>query len=79
MDIHNIHKARDALKGIMKAVSNSEPSKYFSLVEKSGWFEFLNSILSGARKVAISLLNGINVLVHCSDGWDRTAQLLSLA
>ncbi len=21
---------------------------------------------------------GINVLVHCSDGWDRTAQLCSL-
>jgi protein-tyrosine phosphatase len=23
--------------------------------------------------------NGSNVLVHCSDGWDRTAQVTSLA
>ena len=29
--------------------------------------------------LAKTLKNGINSLVHCSDGWDRTAQLCSLA
>lgn len=29
--------------------------------------------------MAIDLINGKNVLVHCSDGWDRTSQLSSLA
>jgi hypothetical protein len=29
--------------------------------------------------MAMDLLNGKNVLVHCSDGWDRTSQLSSLS
>lgn len=37
-------------------------------------------ILDGALKIARVLeLEGSSVLVHCSDGWDRTAQLVSLA
>lgn len=30
-------------------------------------------------EIVQKLMAGINVLVHCSDGWDRTAQLCSLA
>lgn len=37
-------------------------------------------VLSGARRVAELLHeDGASVLVHCSDGWDRTPQLVSLA
>ncbi len=36
-------------------------------------------ILAGAVRVANLLQSGISVLVHCSDGWDRTSQLTSLA
>lgn len=36
-------------------------------------------LLSGANQVAQSLCHGQVVLVHCSDGWDRTAQLCALA
>ena len=25
--------------------------------------------------MAKSLIQGVNVIVHCSDGWDRTTQL----
>lgn len=25
-----------------------------------------------------SMLSGVNVIVHCSDGWDRTTQLAVL-
>jgi protein tyrosine/serine phosphatase len=35
-------------------------------------------ILSGAKSIAEDLIAGKNVLVHCSDGWDRTSQLCSL-
>jgi len=28
--------------------------------------------------MAKSMLNGQNVVVHCSDGWDRTSQLATL-
>lgn len=36
-------------------------------------------ILNGALEIAGNLKKGINILVHCSDGWDRTAQLCALA
>lgn len=39
----------------------------------------MGALLSGASDVAAYLEAGDPVLVHCSDGWDRTAQLTSLA
>lgn len=36
-------------------------------------------IMKGAAFVVDELQRGIAVLVHCSDGWDRTAQLTALA
>lgn len=36
-------------------------------------------VLSGAIQVADKVSSGNSVVVHCSDGWDRTAQLTSLA
>lgn len=36
--------------------------------------------MAGAAKIADKLESGkTSVVVHCSDGWDRTAQLTSLA
>lgn len=37
-------------------------------------------ILAGALRIADRVESGkTSVVVHCSDGWDRTAQLTSLA
>jgi len=36
-------------------------------------------IIEGALHVSRTLIQGKNVLVHCSDGWDRTSQLCALA
>jgi hypothetical protein len=36
-------------------------------------------MLQGAIRIANLLQSDISVLAHCSDGWDRTAQLTSLA
>lgn len=36
-------------------------------------------IMKGAAFVVDELQRGVAVLVHCSDGWDRTAQLTALA
>ena len=35
-------------------------------------------LLRGSLLVARALKRGMPVLVHCSDGWDRTAQVASL-
>jgi hypothetical protein len=47
--------------------------------EASEWIKLLSILLTGALRVASTLAGGTSVLVHCSDGWDRTAQLTSLA
>jgi hypothetical protein len=54
-------------------------AKFGAALAESGWYDLVFGILSGARTVASSLLKGINCVVHCSDGWDRTAQLCALA
>ena len=36
-------------------------------------------VLAGAVRVVELIAGGTSVLVHCSDGWDRTAQLSGLA
>lgn len=41
--------------------------------------EYVGAILKGASTVAAYLEAGDPVLVHCSDGWDRTSQLSALA
>ncbi|VDL77130.1 unnamed protein product [Nippostrongylus brasiliensis] len=35
--------------------------------------------MNSARKCVETLFDGQSVLVHCSDGWDRTTQIVSLA
>ncbi|KAJ7530943.1 hypothetical protein O6H91_14G025600 [Diphasiastrum complanatum] len=51
-----------------------------SALGDSGWLMHAHGILAGAAWIAARIsLEGASVLVHCSDGWDRTTQLISLA
>lgn len=72
LNIHNIHKVRDSYKKMTAAVSASS-SDYLKEVDKSDWFIHLSSIIEGTEKVIESLLEETNVVIHCSDGWDRTS------
>ena len=79
LDIHNIHKVRDAYKKLMTAcLSHEIGNKWFSALENSGWFQYISTILSGCLQIAEALKKGYQTLVHCSDGWDRTSQVLAL-
>ncbi len=48
------------------------------IMSQSSWKVHLSYLIKGAVAMAESLLHGHPVLVHCSDGWDRTSQLSSL-
>jgi hypothetical protein len=48
-------------------------------LDRSGWLKHIKNIIDGALLIVKSVENKTNVLVHCSDGWDRTSQLCSLA
>ncbi|CAM6099841.1 unnamed protein product [Calypogeia fissa] len=60
--------------------TRSSMSAAVSALGDSGWLMHVHSILSSAAWIAGRLvLEGASVLIHCSDGWDRTTQLISLA
>ena len=52
---------------------------YYSKIEESGWLKHIRIILQAGVLCAEKLhLENTSVLVHCSDGWDRTAQVCSI-
>ncbi|XP_025016172.1 myotubularin-related protein 6 isoform X2 [Tetranychus urticae] len=79
--IENIHVMRSSLQKLMDACELKVPSvnAFLSALEASGWLKHIKSVLDAALFIAISVRDGISVMVHCSDGWDRTAQTCSLA
>ncbi|XP_048884933.1 myotubularin-like isoform X2 [Brienomyrus brachyistius] len=80
LDIHNIHVMRESLRKLKDIVyPNVEESHWLSSLESTHWLEHIKLVLAGAIQVADKVWSGSSVLVHCSDGWDRTAQLTSLA
>ncbi|KAI9157576.1 hypothetical protein LWI28_024611 [Acer negundo] len=58
----------------------SSMSASVSTLGDSGWLIHVQNVLAGSAWIAARIaLESASVLVHCSDGWDRTAQLISLA
>ncbi|XP_022745109.1 phosphatidylinositol-3-phosphatase myotubularin-1-like isoform X2 [Durio zibethinus] len=58
----------------------SSMSASVSTLGDSGWLIHVQSVLAGSAWIAAHVaLESASVLVHCSDGWDRTSQLVSLA
>ena len=54
----------------------TDDTKWFSAIEATRWLEHIKCILSGAIHIVDKIENNkTSVLVHCSDGWDRTSQV----
>ncbi|CAD5115634.1 DgyrCDS4591 [Dimorphilus gyrociliatus] len=79
VDIDNIHVMRESLRKLKEACSSDNPTNFMSEVENSKWLEHIKRILRAANTVVDRINNKSSVLVHCSDGWDRTSQITSLA
>ncbi|KAK5174966.1 phosphatidylinositol-3-phosphatase ymr1 [Saxophila tyrrhenica] len=83
LNIANIHVMRTSLEKVIESFANSDylnlkPDQ--ELLRKSGWLGHIANMMDGAEMVArVVGLGGSHVLVHCSDGWDRTAQISALA
>ncbi|KAI8802280.1 Myotubularin-like phosphatase domain-containing protein, partial [Cladochytrium replicatum] len=79
--IENIHVVRDSMSRLVDAVVSAD-NKPISRKEldRSGWLKHVKTLVDSTYLIvkSVDLMNN-HVLVHCSDGWDRTAQLCSLA
>eukprot|EP00511_Aplanochytrium_stocchinoi_P005858 CAMPEP_0204838414 /NCGR_PEP_ID=MMETSP1346-20131115/30855_1 /ASSEMBLY_ACC=CAM_ASM_000771 /TAXON_ID=215587 /ORGANISM="Aplanochytrium stocchinoi, Strain GSBS06" /LENGTH=221 /DNA_ID=CAMNT_0051974455 /DNA_START=336 /DNA_END=998 /DNA_ORIENTATION=- len=83
-NIENIHAVRSSLEKLFKlsqsTSSSSMGSNYLANIENTGWLNHIRAILVGAVKAAAFVgRKGLAVVIHCSDGWDRTSQLTSLS
>jgi len=81
LDIHNIHVMRESLRKLKEVCFPTiDDAHWLSNIENTHWLEHIKIILSGAVRIADKVeRDKTSVLIHCSDGWDRTAQLSSLS
>lgn len=81
LDIPNIHAVRESWKKLKELVyPGTNEQKWHHTLEATQWLIHIRAILSGAVRIADKIENHkTSLIVHCSDGWDRTSQLTSLA
>ncbi|CAK7273247.1 phosphatidylinositol-3-phosphatase ymr1 [Sporothrix epigloea] len=83
LSIDNIHVMRDSLNKVIEAVKDADVSPLppnQDLLAKSGWLKHIRCILAGSQTIARQVgVSAAHVLIHCSDGWDRTSQLSGLS
>ncbi|EDO34710.1 predicted protein [Nematostella vectensis] len=81
--IENIHVMRQSLFKMLEVVGESPKTPagaFYSGLEASNWLKHIKNILDTSVFIAKAVaMEKASVLVHCSDGWDRTAQTCSLA
>lgn len=81
MNLENIHVIRSSFQSLRALCQTLNENKQFlSQLEATKWLHHLSGII----KAAITVTSAVDqyakpVLIHCSDGWDRTPQILALA
>ena len=83
-NIPNIHVVRKSCHKLYSTICYNknaieDNSKVKSNIESGNWYDCIALIIKGAIQISETIKNGNTVLIHCSDGWDRTTQLCSTA
>jgi len=82
LSIDNIHVMREAFYRIQRLCESThkDDRNFYTSLDATHWLTTIKLLLNCSVKIAkIIDQEGCSVLLHCSDGWDRTAQLASLA
>ncbi|KYN28958.1 Myotubularin-related protein 3 [Trachymyrmex cornetzi] len=81
MNLPNIHSIRKSFHAVRQlCASDADQPNWLSLLEGTRWLQHMSGLLRAAVTVASAIeRDGRPVLVHCSDGWDRTPQIVALA
>jgi hypothetical protein len=82
MGIENIHVMRNSLERLVELCDGSgsiHEAGFLTKLEQTKWLFYNRLLLQASAQMAGILEDeGRAVVVHCSDGWDRTAQLSAL-
>ncbi|KJE88465.1 Mtmr2 protein [Capsaspora owczarzaki ATCC 30864] len=79
--IDNMHKVRDGFLELYSSCNVARESSLSAQVfAQSRWMQFMLALFVGAKAIVNKMtVESTSVNVHCSDGWDRTPQLVTLA
>ena len=80
-EMSNIHAVRNSYYKLLNTVTYNTncQTTLFMDIANSGWYEAILILLKSSFQIYNCILENNNVLIHCSDGWDRTAQLCSMS
>lgn len=79
--IENIHVMRSSLQKLLEVngTKGLSVNDFYSGLESSAWLRHIKAVMDAAIFLAKAIVvENASVLVHCSDGWDRTSQVCSL-
>jgi len=92
LGIDHIHTMRESLARVAEAVRETRLPDDSGLsdsvtttvdreaLRRSGWLRHLGAVIEGTVLIVKNVhINSSHVLIHCSDGWDRTSQLSAMA
>lgn len=85
MKIDNIHCIRNSMEKVVElcqqaAAGTVDENTWLGQLAQTQWLHYIRLVLSAGALIASMLEDEkASVVTHCSDGWDRTAQLSALA
>ncbi|XP_042637870.1 myotubularin-related protein 3 [Orycteropus afer afer] len=81
MGMANIHSIRRSFQSLrLLCTQMPDPGNWLSALESTKWLHHLSVLLKSALLVVHAVDRDQRpVLAHCSDGWDRTPQIVALA
>lgn len=81
MNLGNIHAIRKSFHALRQlCASPPDVPNWLGLLERTTWLQHMSGLLT-ASIIVCNSIEKLNrpVLVHCSDGWDRTPQIVATA
>ena len=77
--IPNIHAVRGSCHKVYSTLcyknENEDKKTKAKNLDSGNWYDSIIILIKGAFQIAEAIKDNNTVLIHCSDGWDRTTQL----
>ena len=81
--IPNIHVVRRSCHKVYSNIyfknENEEKKKPKNTMESGNWYDSIIILIKGSFQICDTIKSNNTVLIHCSDGWDRTTQLCCIS
>jgi myotubularin-related protein 3/4 len=79
-NIHTIRQSHQRLRILLHSQPETTSATWFSQLDATKWLHHLSGLFKASLKTCTALHHEQRpVIVHCSDGWDRTPQIVALS